>query len=716
MLSLKVAAKLEPQAVANLVSAAEAIEQGNPPSPAAIGTAFSVFRQMPPESKKMILEQLPAGAAPIATAVISTPSIDEAAVIKIAEAAMSLTDAADITAADPQAIAALHSQLKKLPPAVTHSLVELLPPETQDMAAAALEMGKGMEEAEVAELVRTFQASADQTGTPDERAKAARDQYFKVAKTMTFSEMRRVSSWVKQGPCGLQVLSFLGGVLLLSAGLVDIFLDLARFDVAVMVIQLFLIFFAIIIISLEAKSLLCNKFLGAKIAQYAACLTRLTGRAWFYLLVGCLSLAQWRVSNTSSNESAPDSNFWADLGRYFSWAGSAGWLNAIAGSWLAVVSIILLVVGQSAANQMQEMKRALVDQQVVREKFLQFDENSDGQLDLAELAKLLEQLSGRTPGHRELEVALRELDSDLSGTVSLEELVAWWEQRLVEEVLVAEDIAAESAGQDASKLSVTDSQGEGLAAPTSHSADVAVAAIRAGKASAEARLRSVKSWADGTGNTSVRVLSFLAGLGLCVVSAVCATIGDVFVHFNLLKVMVDGLLFLGGLLIAVMDGPFSPVLPLLRREFLVLTTVVGRGAFQILVGLLAASQGWQNFSLTDPLADLGAVLYLGMAAVLLFFGAIYIVAGMAANAKLTSMKKALQTPAALRAAFDEADEDKNGSLSTDELADLAKSLGSELDTRQLQVAIDQLDTDRNGTISFEEFSAWWVSSASIVAE
>jgi hypothetical protein len=30
----------------------------------------------------------------------------------------------------------------------------------------------------------------------------------------------------------------------------------------------------------------------------------------------------------------------------------------------------------------------------------------------------------------------------------------------------------------------------------------------------------------------------------------------------------------------------------------------------------------------------------------------------------------------------------------------AKSLGSELDTRQLQVAIDQFYTDRNGTIIF----------------
>ena len=45
-------------------------------------------------------------------------------------------------------ILALHTQLKALPPAVTASMLEALPPESQGMAAAALEMGAGMEEAE----------------------------------------------------------------------------------------------------------------------------------------------------------------------------------------------------------------------------------------------------------------------------------------------------------------------------------------------------------------------------------------------------------------------------------------------------------------------------------------------------------------------------------------------------------------------------------------
>jgi hypothetical protein len=51
----------------------------------------------------------------------------------------------------------------------------------------------------------------------------------------------------------------------------------------------------------------------------------------FYLLVGALSIGQWRVSNSGSDETPPSSGFWANLSLYFSWASSTGWLNAIAG-------------------------------------------------------------------------------------------------------------------------------------------------------------------------------------------------------------------------------------------------------------------------------------------------------------------------------------------------------------------------------------------------
>ena len=83
-------------------------------------------------------------------------------------------------------------------------------------------MGQGMEEAEVKELVTNFQQATEAptagSDTTQRTQAAAKERYFKMAKSISFSELRRVAQWVEAGPCGLQVLAFLGGVWLLFAG------------------------------------------------------------------------------------------------------------------------------------------------------------------------------------------------------------------------------------------------------------------------------------------------------------------------------------------------------------------------------------------------------------------------------------------------------------------------------------------------------------------
>ena len=51
------------------------MQRGEPPPAAAIGTAYSIFTQLPAESKAMMAAQLPPQAQTVATALISAPAL-----------------------------------------------------------------------------------------------------------------------------------------------------------------------------------------------------------------------------------------------------------------------------------------------------------------------------------------------------------------------------------------------------------------------------------------------------------------------------------------------------------------------------------------------------------------------------------------------------------------------------------------------------------------
>jgi hypothetical protein len=52
-------------------------------------------------------------------------------------------------------------------------------------------------------------------------------------------------------------------------------------------------------------------------------------------------------------------------------------------------------------------------------------------------------------------------------------------------------------------------------------------------------------------------------------------------------------------------------------QLMVLSTVAGRGLYQLMICFLALSQGWQEFSWSSPFANVGSLLYIGCAGVLL---------------------------------------------------------------------------------------------------
>ena len=819
----RVALTLEPASIAELAQAADAINRGEQPQPEAIGRAYTLFTKLPAESQELVTSHLPPQASAVAQ-VVCTARIPQASVVRMATAIFALTNpappppstvrdsvggetetvapppplsAASLESCDPRLLAALHTEMKQLPPAVTQALLEKCLPkgQTRDLAAAAVEMGAAMEEEDVVELIKGFQSSnapipgattnapsappvtTAESAVANKQQQQQQQQYWRVAKTISYSELRRIGRWMRQGPCTLQVLAFLGGLWLLLAAFIGIFLSLARLEIAVLVIQFYLIFFSVVIIALEVKSILCHQFLALPIEQYAAALATTTGRGVFYLLVGALSLGQWRVSNENNDEpEPPDSDFWSDLAAYFSWASSSGWLNAFAGGWLLVVALVLLVLGRVSRRKMALLAASMVDEDAVRAMFAEGDANRDGQLDLTELALLLGKLNGTRPSHAELELVMREVDQDGSGTISINEMVAWWSHSQIarQAALLAETqtagagatsrmaARAATATHMVDKKGAHDDRGGDLESPllnrvhddhddfsdsgkqtsivrsTDQILGTTTADVRvnpeaqqpplliavdesqscAAKNTARAKLDiatesllRVKAWAVGTGPLSVRVLSCVTGVLLCAVAIGTAIVGNIFRSFNLLKIMVDTLLFCGGVLVIAMDGPLTPLLPHIQAQLKFLTTVAGRGIYQIFLAFLTLSQGSADFSFRAPFAEPGPLLYILLAVVLLVLGVIFMIAGFAATAKMTKLKNALYSASSLRAAFDNADTDRSGVLEPIELAKLCASLGSELTPRQLEVAISMLDTDRDGAISYSEFYDWWHGGA-----
>ena len=75
------------------------------------------------------------------------------------------------------------------------------------------------------------------------------------------------------------------------------------------------------------------------------------------------------------------------------------------------------------------MKRKLKDQQVeeIKQKFLQFDDDQDGAIDIRELRNVIESL-GQTPTEEELQALLDELDSDKTNLLEFPEFLILMQQ------------------------------------------------------------------------------------------------------------------------------------------------------------------------------------------------------------------------------------------------------------------------------------------------
>ncbi|KNC80312.1 hypothetical protein SARC_07325 [Sphaeroforma arctica JP610] len=189
----------------------------------------------------------------------------------------------------------------------------------------------------------------------------------------------------------------------------EIWINLIRLSPITMVIYAYCVFFGFVILALEVSPRFMPKSWVVAVRTNALFLTRLHGRAFFYIFVGTLMLAQWH------------------------------WMQMMSGGLLIFTGIVMMISGGVANKKLNSLKREMTDPQEVRENFYAHDLDGNGALDTKEVAALCASL-GTVLSRVELERALmcpsnnsltfqQLLDSNHDGMVSYEEFYNWWMDR-----------------------------------------------------------------------------------------------------------------------------------------------------------------------------------------------------------------------------------------------------------------------------------------------
>lgn len=163
-------------------------------------------------------------------------------------------------------------------------------------------------------------------------------------------------------------------------------------------VYIFVVFFGIVGVILEMKKSLLNAMQLQTLREEAHFLFLPTGRSVFYVFTGLFLLTQ------------------------------SGCLVFLDGLFAIFVGATIYLSSRNAIAALAALRYAASNEEALRKKFIEFDEDGSGTLSTAELAQLCANL-GSNLSHNELEAALFVLDANGDGQVSFEEFLQWWQRK-----------------------------------------------------------------------------------------------------------------------------------------------------------------------------------------------------------------------------------------------------------------------------------------------
>jgi hypothetical protein len=202
------------------------------------------------------------------------------------------------------------------------------------------------------------------------------------------------------------------------------------------------------------------------------------------------------------------------------------------------------------------------------------------------------------------------------------------------------------------------------------------------------------------GNWSLRILALLGGLAMIVVS-VLGFISHIF-GFAWISAIFDVYCMILGIMICILESSsklkfLDRATQKIIRNAKFLSYLWGRGIVYFVAGSLEVSQ--REF------------LDVIVGSYVCFVGILFILIGKRASKKLASVRRTACCAEQMQEYFAMADVDGKGSLTVVQFGELTKSLGLDLNRREVEAAFMELDYSNSGRLTYESIEMWWNQGA-----
>lgn len=210
------------------------------------------------------------------------------------------------------------------------------------------------------------------------------------------NQMKHIAT---DGPLSYRALAFTGGVGMVVTSASDWAGEIFTFSFIRALISVYTFLFGMLFCILEIhlwfpSSAIVSRFREV-VHEYASFLRFLWGRGILQLFAGSLQLSQMNPIDMAS------------------------------GVFMCIVGLLSIIVGRSTARRLSELKRAMCDQDWVKERFDQFDLNGDGFISPSEFSALVRTL-GIELGKNEVASVYSLIDNDQDLSISYLEFKNWW--------------------------------------------------------------------------------------------------------------------------------------------------------------------------------------------------------------------------------------------------------------------------------------------------